>query len=60
MGISVVVAGFVFCCVPCTCLVLSEARGQKTASDSLQLELQIVVSCQICAWCRTQVFWKSV
>lgn len=42
MGISVVVAGFVFCCVPCTCLVLSEARGQKTASDSLEPELQMV------------------
>lgn len=38
----------------------SAHRGQKKASDILELELQSFVSCYVGAGSRTQIPWKSI
>lgn len=43
----------------CVSRACSSQRGQERAADSLQLKLQLVLSCYVDAGVQTLVFWKS-
>lgn len=46
-----------YVCIPLVCLVVY--RGQKNASDTVELELEMVANYHVAAGNQTQVLWKN-
>lgn len=57
--INVHLWGFCLTIYLCTKCVLSACGGQKMESDTLELELCMVVSCYVSVGNRNQVLWES-